>query len=281
MAWKNAALISTFALAACSAQSDAVVKNDLVEPIDERASTADGLATDLPIGSTLQTTANLNLRTGADTSYPVRLVIPQGATVVTVNRTSPDGAFYNVRYNGVTGWSHGGYLLLVQATPPTTPPGGTGSRADALARARSGVGFSYWWGHGRWQPGGLSSSNAGSCTGNCPNCSHSGGNGADCSGFVAKVWQVPASNADATEDSHPYSTVSFNGSNSQWRTVSRGAVQPGDALVYNTNGAGHVFIYESGDGWGSMWVYEARGCSAGIGHNLRTAGSDYKAIAHY
>jgi hypothetical protein len=52
----------------------------------------------------------------------------------------------------------------------------------------------------------------------------------------------------------------------------------GDALVYRSGSGGHIFIYESGDGWGSMWTYEARGCSYGIVHNLRTAGSTYKAI---
>jgi len=61
--------------------------------------------------------------------------------------------------------------------------------------------------------------------------------------------------------------------------VSRSAVKPGDALVYRLDGAGHIFLYESGDGWGSMWAYEAKGCATGIVHNLRTADSSYKAIA--
>ena len=61
--------------------------------------------------------------------------------------------------------------------------------------------------------------------------------------------------------------------------VSRGSVIIADALVYNTNGAGHIFLYESGDGWGSMWTYEARGCSTGIVHNIRTAPTTYKAIS--
>jgi hypothetical protein len=69
------------------------------------------------------------------------------------------------------------------------------------------------------------------------------------------------------------------GSNELWRTVSRSSVKKGDAFVYHSNGAGHIFLYESGDGWGSMWAYEAKGCSYGIVHNLRTASSAYKAIA--
>jgi hypothetical protein len=90
---------------------------------------------------------------------------------------------------------------------------------------------------------------------------------------------VPSWNSDPRYDAHPYSTVNFVGSNSLWRTVSRGSARKGDAFVYNSNGAGHIFLFESGDGWGSMWAYGAKGCSYGIVHNLRTASSSYKAIA--
>lgn len=166
-------------------------------------------------------------------------------------------------------------------TPPaTTPPATTPSvRDQAVSRARTGVGFSYWWGHGAWLPSGVTSSTAGSCTGSCPNCSHTGTYGADCSGYVAKIWQIPSSNTNLATDSHPYGTIHFIGTNSNWRTVSRDTVQKADALVYNTNGSGHIFLYESGDSWGSMWAYEARGCSSGITHNLRSATTTYKAIA--
>jgi hypothetical protein len=95
---------------------------------------------------------------------------------------------------------------------------------------------------------------------------------------VGKIWRVPSSNSDVTVDQHPYSTANFVADTSLWRTVSRGSVSKGDALVYNSGGAGHIFLYESGDGWGSMWAYEAKGCSYGIVHNLRTASSAYKAI---
>ena len=247
---------------------------------DETGQISSELSAGVPIGSTLRTTANLNLRTGASTSYSVRLVIPSGAHVTTVNRTSPLGGWYNIKYNGVIGWSYGSYLALVSSPSPTpAPPPASTARGDAVNRAKGGVGFSYWWGHGRWVPFGATSSAKGVCTGSCPNCTHSGINGADCSGYVGKIWQVPSTNADPTHDAHPYSTVSFVGSNSLWRTVDRGAVHPADALVYNTNGAGHIFLYESGDGWGSMWAYEAKGCSYGIVHDLRTASSAYKAIA--
>src|SRR6185369_7526194 len=62
------------------------------------------------------------------------------------------------------------------------------SRDKIIAISKSGVGYSYHWSHGRWQGGGVV--NPGVCKGSCPNCSHSGANGADCSGFVAKAWAL-------------------------------------------------------------------------------------------
>jgi len=240
---------------------------------------AGGVSGSYPVGSTLQTTVNLNLRSGVGTSYSVLTTIPSGANVTTV-QADPSSGWYNIKYNGTVGWSSGTYLVFVSS--PSTGGGGGGTtsspRDELITKAKSGVGFSYWWGHGRWVPGGLSSSTRGTCTGNCPNCSHGGSYGADCSGFVGKVWSVPSSNSDPTSDSHPYSTASFNGSSSQWKTVTRANALAGDALVYNNGSSGHIFIYESGDAWGSMWAYEAKGCSYGIIHDLRTATSSYKVI---
>jgi hypothetical protein len=252
---------------------------ELLTGADEYGTLSSELSSGVALGSTLKTTANLNLRTSASLSATIRLVIPQGATVTTVNTTQPSGGWYNVKYNGVTGWSYGSYLNLVSSpSPDPTPAPGGSVRDEAITRAQGAVGFSYWWGHGRWIPNGATSSTRGTCTGSCPNCTHGGSYGADCSGLVAKVWLVPSSNNVMTTDSHPYGTIHFVGSSSQWSTLSRDSVRKGDALVYNQNGAGHIFVYESGDAWGSMWAYEARGCAYGVVHNLRTATSAYKAI---
>ena len=281
----RSALVLTLLCIGCSTLEDGDVGDSEVlvgENEDLATTTSQSLSGSLPIGSTLKTTSNLNLRTGASTSNSVRLVIPNGASVTTV-AAAPTNGFYNVKYNGTVGWSSGAYLKLVTSGGTTTPAGGLADKtpAGAVQRAKSGVGATYWWGHGRWFPFSQGGSNAGSCSGSCPNCSHSGSTGADCSGYVAKLWQVPSTNTNLTSDSHPYSTVSFKSDTSQWRTVARGSVQVADAFVYNVNGAGHMFLYENGDGWGWMNAYEAKGCSAGIVHNLRTASSTYKAIRHY
>jgi cell wall-associated NlpC family hydrolase len=277
---RSAVMVLALTMVGCAGTAgQTAADGDLLEGAEEYGTLSSELSSGVPLGSTLKTTANLNLRTSASMNGTIRLVIPSGATVTTVNVTQPSGGWYNVKYNGVTGWSYGTYLNLVSSPNPTpTPTPTTSARDAAIERAKGAVGFSYWWGHGRWIPNGATSSTKGTCTGSCPSCSHGGSYGADCSGLAAKVWEVPSSNNVMTTDSHPYSTVSFVGSNSQWSTISRSNVQKGDALTYNTNGAGHIFIYESGDGWGSMWAYEAKGCAYGIVHNVRTATSAYKAI---
>jgi uncharacterized protein YraI len=310
--------IDTYVLDYASVIDDPSGGSMLLTGATESTADATQMLGSVPAGATLKTTTGLNLRTGPGTSYSIRTVIPAGATLTAGSQPSNNGWYniiYN-GLNGWSfgayltlvstpptgggggtttstgggsaaggGTATGGGSTTSTGGGTTSTGGGTGttppppSERDVLVtRAKGGVGFSYWWGHGRWIPNGATSSAIGACTGNCPSCTHSGTNGADCSGYVAKIWSVPSSNANVQVDSHPYSTATFVGSNSQWGTVSRGSLLKGDALVYNTNGAGHIFLYESGDGWGSMWAYEAKGCSYGIVHNLRTAGTAFKGI---
>ncbi len=249
-----------------------------LQGVDEDLGTSEsGLTGCVAYKSTLTTTTGLNLRTGPSTSYSIIAVMPQGATVTTMDNPScPSGTWYKVSWGGVTGWASGSYFNLVTQTSSV--------RNEAIGRAEGGTmgaaggtGFSYWWGHGAWKP----NQAAGSCTGNCGACSHSGSYGADCSGFLAKVWQVPSSNNNVAVDSHPYGTIHFNVDSSQWYTVSRGSVLKADALVYNDGSAGHTFVYESGDGWGNMVAHECKGCAYGCVKNSRTATTAYHAIRHY
>jgi cell wall-associated NlpC family hydrolase len=232
--------------------------------------------------ATAKTTANLNLRKGPGTSYAILAVIPAGTTVGVVS-TTPQNGFLNISFNGSTGWSHSGYLTVSTTGGDTggvsgvVDVNGAASPDNAIARAKAAVGFSYWWGGGAWLATGATSSNKGSCSGSCPSCSHSGKYGADCSGLVAKTWQFGTK--DLAANSHPYSTVSFNSDSSgKWYTVSRGSMKKGDALVYNSSGAGHIALYEKGDGWGSPTVYECRGCAYGCVYNARSFTSKYHAI---
>jgi cell wall-associated NlpC family hydrolase len=226
----------------------------------------------------VRTTANLNLRKSASTSASVLAVIPKG-TIVSVLSSTPSNGFYNVQYNGVRGWSHAKYLTPTDEGSPDEDVDidGPASPANAIARAKAAVGFSYYWGGAAWLPEGPSASTKGSCSGSCPSCTHSGKYGADCSGLVGKAWQFGVK--DLTVNSHPYGTIHFNvDSAGKWKTISRGALKAGDALVYNKNGSGHIVLYEKGDGWGSPTVYECRSCSYGCVYNTRSFGSIYHAI---
>jgi hypothetical protein len=137
------------------------------------------------------------------------------------------------------------------------------------------VGYSYYWGHGSWRSDGTS---IGSCSGNCPSCTHAGAYGADCSGYVAKVWQVPSA-SPIELDAHPFSTDNFYNDQLYWTQIPRANLQPADALVRRANGSGHIALVESAaDPFGAVWLYEARGCATGVVHDLRTVDSSYIAI---
>jgi cell wall-associated NlpC family hydrolase len=261
-----------------------------LEPAGEAAvgEEADALtASPALVGQRVRVTASaLNLRSGPGTGYGVLTSLTSGV-VVTVEAVS--GGWLRTTFQGTRGWLSATYVELATGSAGGGTTGGSSggggasdpsssggsARDQGLARARSGVGFSYKWGGSAWSPG---SPAKGACFGNCPDCSHSGQWGADCSGFVSKVWQVPGPVA-LTTSSHPFTTRNFRWQTPYWKQVSRSNLKPGDALVQDSGGAGHIFIYESGDGWGWMKSYEARGCSAGIIHASRTAGSGYVGIA--
>lgn len=231
-----------------------------------------------------KTTAAVSLRLAANAKAGVLAIVPEGMILQLESQTATDG-FYNVSWNGVSGYVSASFL---------TPEGAMSSREgeepaeeidlegppspeNAMARAKAAMGFSYYWGGGAWLASGVTSSNKGSCTGACPNCSHSGSYGADCSGLVAKAWQYGTKKLST--NSHPYGTTHFvKDVAGKWSTVPRASLKAGDALVYNTNGKGHIVIYEKGDVWGSPTVMECRGCSYGCVRNARNFGSAYHAI---
>jgi cell wall-associated NlpC family hydrolase len=264
---------------------DAADYGDDGVPMDKPVITGDEAVAAKDISSlvdstTLVATSDVNLRNGPATSFSVLAVIPEGAAVTLIGPT-PSGAYLNILFNGQPGWAHGNYFVSAKATSGGTAPAvdldGAPSPANALARAKSSVGFSYYWGGAAWSKAGANASNAGACAGNCPSCTHKGQYGADCSGMVAKAWQYGVK--DLTVNAHPYSTIDFvKDAPGKWSTVSRGAMKSGDALVYRKDGAGHIVIWEKGDGWGASTVVECRGCAYGCVYNTRAFGSEYKAI---
>lgn len=244
----------------------------------------------LPIGSTARVTASwLNLRSAAGTDAPVVVAMQCGSTVTVLGGPSTTASgWWNVQFEQNTGWASGKYLIpeadfdpsVCVTTDVPVVDGGLIVSDDAVTamfdRAKLAVGYSYFWGHGSWTSTGA---DRGSCVGSCPDCQHTGVYGADCSGFVAKVWQVPSPSA-LEKDLHPYSTANFhNDTNREWKQVPRSELKPGDALVRRKDGAGHMLLVEdASDPFGDIWMYEARACMIGIVHNLRSVDSSFIAI---
>ena len=67
----------------------------------------------------VKTTANLNMRSGSSTAYGILAVIPSGTTVPVAGRAS--NGWYQVTYNGKTGYVSNSYVSVVSSTPPPAP----------------------------------------------------------------------------------------------------------------------------------------------------------------
>ncbi len=236
----------------------------------------------MPGGMARVTATALNLRSGIGTSAAIETTMPCGTAVAVLGgpSTTPVAGWWNVRDGATAGWASGTYLVADDAFLPSmcgggnTDGGGT-SIDDIFARAKLAVGYSYYWGHGSWRD---DDTQLGSCSGTCPSCTHAGQYGADCSGFVAKAWQVPSA-SPITLDAHPFSTENFYYDQIYWKQIPRSTIAPADALVRRDSTSGHIALYESGsDPFGAVWLYEARGCATGVVHDLRTVDSSYIAI---
>jgi hypothetical protein len=81
---------------------------------------AQSLTGTIAVGSVVQTTGDLNLRSGPSTSDDVIDVLPKGTQATIVDAT-PQGGFYHLSWNGEDGWSSGRYLELISSPPPPTP----------------------------------------------------------------------------------------------------------------------------------------------------------------
>ena len=110
-------------------------------------------------GSARVTASSLNLRTGAGTMNPIIAVMHCGDSVEIVG--GPDGYWWNVQWQGPagakTGWASGNFLVSsadFDGAICALPDGGAGmgdggislDQMSILARARLGVGYSYYWG---------------------------------------------------------------------------------------------------------------------------------------
>lgn len=129
-------LLATLALGApaCSGVSDGA--DDVG---DESTAGESALSGTVAIGTELVTTTSVNLRQGPSTATAILRTLPKGTVVLTVNRTTPQGKFFDVRAAGQEGWVHGAYLVPKSGAPGTTaptPPGTTPGTAPTACVTR-------------------------------------------------------------------------------------------------------------------------------------------------
>jgi hypothetical protein len=106
-------------LSACSGS----LRDEQEDVGDDSTSADSALSGTLAIGTKLVTTTTVNFRNGPSTSTAILRTLAKGSLVVTVNRTSPQGKFFNVSIDGAEGWVHGAYLAPTSA-PGTVPAAG-------------------------------------------------------------------------------------------------------------------------------------------------------------
>jgi murein DD-endopeptidase MepM/ murein hydrolase activator NlpD len=100
------ALLVAIALSGCSsAPPDDGTSSTGAEELSQAAVTED-----VPIGTVLEATTDVNLRTGPSTSDRILRVVPAGARV-TVKQAAPSNGFYKIDYAGTVGWSFGAYYV--------------------------------------------------------------------------------------------------------------------------------------------------------------------------
>ena len=213
-------------LAGCAADTrdDTGDDQQLVGEGDELTSDESAIEGSVTVGETLETTANLNLRTGPSTGHSIITVIPDGTHVV-VQSSTHSGGFYKIKYGSHVGWSSGLYLKKA----------GGSSASGAVARA------SEWVDAGMPYCGGSNGGTDYICGGTCrrtgaANRSEWNPYRSDCSGLVSYAWGLPAPGR-ITSGFAPY-----NGGASY--VINASSLQPGDAL--NSKPSDHIILFA---GW--------------------------------
>ena len=96
-----------------------------------------------PLWAPATTTADLNLRAGPGTTYPVLTVMPAGSRVEALAEASQNG-FFPVRYGGYEGWASATYLAVGSGPgDPGGDPGGRTARVTTALNLRAGAGTGY------------------------------------------------------------------------------------------------------------------------------------------
>ncbi len=102
-------MVVSFGLAGCAPASEAPAGD-----------TEDDLVGAFPVGTSLYTTDDVNLRQGPSMTQPILSVIPSGSLVYSAAAT-PRANWYGITFNGRTGWVAGAYLSRTPSTATGAP----------------------------------------------------------------------------------------------------------------------------------------------------------------
>lgn len=97
---------------------------------------------DTPAGTGMATvTTRLNLRSGAGTTFAALTVMPVGAVVTLIS--GPSGGWYQVAYQGITGYASAQYLTVESGQNPGEPSGSGTATVRQSLNLRIGPGTTY------------------------------------------------------------------------------------------------------------------------------------------
>jgi uncharacterized protein YraI len=128
----NGAMTRRAFLRTIAGGSAALAALGLVAPLSHQAALASG---------NLRTTAALNLRSGADMTAGVILVLPYNAVVAATG--AAQNGFTQVSYNGKTGWAKNEFLIAANDGGADTPPYRGTDKTTAAVNMREGAGTGY------------------------------------------------------------------------------------------------------------------------------------------
>jgi hypothetical protein len=133
------------------------------------------------------------------------------------------------------------------------------TREQIVQLARSGMGHGYKWGGSTWTTDG---SRMGKCVKDppdgdgCPRCTFPEGKvGADCAGFVGKVWQLTRP-TPVDEHFRPYSASHYFEDETEWKEIDFNNLKQGDAVARSS----HTVIFNEIGADGKLKTWEAMGC---------------------
>lgn len=120
------------------------------------------------------------------------------------------------------------------------------TRSEIVSFGSTGIGSPYVWGGNRWDP------------------ENRTWEGADCSGYIGKIWSIPEKTSPRQKPTGRYTTREFYNDRSLWKEIRLADIKSGDALVMRNGDSGHIVLFAETTSEGNYLIMEAKGRQYGI-----------------